>query len=182
MKDYEWQIQVLPMDKLCFVKQIYLEDNHFSGVVCYTRSLTNEYKMGERNSEGHDPQGYPYDILDEAILYALQRVYSNAFCKTSLQVCNVELDYNNLWKGQREVYPIDIYIEEMVEELLPNYSFPIRHPRWVSILGVELYCIKGVAFDLNKALQYYLYQCGEEEYKQIYDLATKTYRPMSQNN
>ena len=74
MKDYEGQIQVLPMDKLCFVKQIYLEDNHFSGVVCYTRSLTNEYKMGERNSEGHDPQGYPYDILDEAILYALQRV------------------------------------------------------------------------------------------------------------
>jgi len=70
----------------------------------------------------------------------------------------------------------------MVEEVLPNYSFPIRHPRWVSILGVELYCIKGVAFDLNKALQYYLYQCGEEEYKQIYDLATKTYRPMSQNN
>lgn len=182
MTNYDGQITVLPIDKICFVKQIYLEGHHFSGVICYTRSLTNEYKMGDRNSEGHDEKGFPYDLLDEAMLYAIQRVYPNAFCKTTMQVCNIELDYNKLWRSQREVHSVDIYVEEMAEEVLPGYTFPISHPRHVVKLDVELYWIKGIQFDLNKALQYYIYQCGEEEYKQICNLATKTYRLMSQNN
>lgn len=182
MKNYDMEIRILPMDKICYVKRIYLENNYFSGVACYTRSLTLDYKNGEPNSAGHDAKGMPQDELDNAILSALKQVYPDAICISNMQICNVDLDFNNNWKAQREVHEIEIWVEEMIEEQLPSYTFPIKHPRRIGRMEVELYCLTGVKFDLHKALQYYLHQCTEEEFNRIYVLEENTYHRMSENN
>lgn len=182
MKDYEGQIRILPLDKICYVKRIYLENNYFSGVVCYTRALTPDYKNGEPNSAGHDAKGMPQDELDNAILSALRQVYPDAICVSNMQICNVDLDFNNNWKNQRDLHIVEIWMEEMVEEKLQQFAFPITHPRRIGKMQVELYCLKGVRFDLHKALQYYLHQCAEDEFNRIYVLEENTFHKMSENN
>ena len=181
-------IKSLSNKQICFVKRLYLENSFFGGVVCYTRSLSDTYKMNikKRSKEElylyqYEEDEYPKDELDIAILNALKIEYQNIVCKTSLQFFDAELEENLRWKDQREVITSRIQIEEMVKAVNTPFATPLTCPRRTSFLTIEIYFLKGLKFDRAKAGSVRLYPCNTAEYEKLERLRNNTYSVYSNN-
>ena len=142
-------VELLPKEEICFVKKINLENNYFSGVVCYTRKFSENYRM-QPHTDGKDTllyhyqeNEYPSDSLDRVIIEALQQQYPNATCHTSIQMLNVELEQNRRWKAQRSQSVVTLRVFEDVAVSLPNYTEPIMCPN--QYVELEIY-----KFDVEK--------------------------------
>ena len=181
------EITVLPQGQIVFVKRIYLENDYFSGVVAYTRNLTDRYKMipKKRSKEelylyhyGEDE--YPSDELDRIILDLIRQKYPDAECRTSFQLCNTDLEGNLRWKEQRVCETIDVRVELVQPVSVPCSIEPIDGPVEQFPLPLEAYSIRGVAnrkpFNIDL-----LYPVRDiKKYDEVKECIIKTYHPYGQ--
>ena len=163
-------VELLPKEEICFVKKINIENNYFSGVVCYTRKFSENYKM-QPYTDGKDAllyhyqeDEYPSDLLDEVILQAIQQQYPKATCHTSIQMFNVDLEQNKHWKDQHHRSMVTLYIIEDAEAMSPYYAAPVKSPN--RCFEVQIY-----KYNLNPNTQseYDFFTCHVEttEYEEL---------------
>lgn len=163
-------VELLPKEEICFVKKINLENNYFSGVVCYTRKFSENYKM-QPYTDGKDTllyhyqeDEYPSDLLDEVILQAIQQQYPKATCHTSIQMFNVDSEQNKHWKDQHHRSVVTLRIFEDAAVSLPNYTEPFMCP--YQCFELEIY-----KFDVDPNAQsnddLFLYHVNNTDYKEI---------------
>lgn len=111
-------IKVLPLDKIFFLKKINLENNAFSGVVCYARRISEVYKIRPNENDKdkvlylrYKENEYPHDELDEKILENIKEHFPQASVNTSLLMLDVEQENNKRWLIQYEKRKLSIIIE-----------------------------------------------------------------------
>lgn len=181
------KITMLSPEQIFFVKRINLENDYFSGIVAYARKLTETYKMNpkKRSKEelylyhyGEDE--YPFDELDKIILDLIRQKYPDAECRTSLQLCNTDLESNLRWKAQRECEALDVRIELVQPVSVPCSIEPIDGPIEQFHLPLEAYSIRGVAnrkpFNINM-----LYPIHDtKQYDGVKECIENTYHPYGQ--
>lgn len=179
-------IKSLSNEQICYVKRLYLENSFFGGVVCYTRPLSESYKMKIRERSENElylyqysEEEYPKDALDEAIFNALEKDYPNIICKTSLQLFDSELEDNLRWKNERNHVVSNIQIEERVNANNTPFASPQTYIQRMLSLNIEIYYLKGIQYDRTKAEALRLYPCSTAEYNTLVQLINNTYSVFS---
>ncbi len=111
-------IKVLPLNEMCFLKKINLENTSSSAIVCYARKLADNYKLtagkkakGNHLFWGYKEEEYPCDELDRKILEQIREKFPNATVQTSLMMMDVERHNNAQWAEQYQKEKFQIIVE-----------------------------------------------------------------------
>lgn len=158
-------VELLPKEEICFVKKINLENNYFSGVVCYTRKLSENYRMNPHvGKNNYQEDEYPSDSLDKVILQVIQEIYPNAICRTEIQMFSDRLEQNRRWLEQCNKSMVTLHIIEDTEAMLPCSAAPVTYPN--RCFEVQIY-----KYNLNPNTQseYDFFTCHVEttEYEEL---------------
>lgn len=120
------RIEMLPMEKIVFVKKINLESTRMSGILCYARKLYKGYsfKTSNKNKQeglilGHNEDEYPKDALDIKILEQVYKQFPNAECQTSLLMFDIEKVHNKHLMSQLRGEVMHISLEYIPSSFPP---------------------------------------------------------------
>lgn len=177
---YMRTISVLPLEKMFFIKKISLEDTISSVVVCYARTLSEDYRMKPDKSArenhlylGYEENDYPHDILDKRILKELQSKFPNAQPHTSLMMLNADMENNQIWLSQYEKEELNIIIE-FVSPLRPIRRVHDNKPK------IEIYYPRVMrAHNKRKNANINIITDNNNEYNELCSLLDNSYKLMS---
>ena len=141
-------VELLPEEDICLVKKINLGNNYLSGVVCYTRNLSENCSMNSHvdNKNNCQDEKWPPDMLDETILKAIKEKYPKAICFTELQVSKNRLEQNKRWIEQCSKSEVNLCVLEDVEEMSPCCNYPVKYLK-------RCFEVKIYKFNLNPNAQ-----------------------------